>query len=1127
MLKLILPALILLTGAGNAWGQAATTYGRAVTADPANGYTAWSASDIGSGNWGGNAYFSEGEGVKMGGKGNRSTSKTFAVTSNATLFIDLALNTGSNTGNWDNYTTYNIGEDIQIWFSEQRQQGKVIINGTEDNISNACIDGNNRWYDLWTVHLEINTANDKLTAMTLSGRDGTNKASYTLAEPVTLSHNITTSLTVSFATYRYSEGGSLETWLSSLRIQELADFYYLKNKANGAYFAAGSNYGTKAITNMIGHSVTLSKQSEGYYIDTQIFNNNGTDHFLNGLFTDGAATSWAFASDGAGYYTISDNTGKLTAGAVGDALSLTSGTGDNTKWELLTVEAWKAEQEARLDGATASNGKDATFYIPAANFNRNDRTANRKWNGSPTIGGYNTESPSGTNFLAEKIDGYERDYTSFDVYQALTGLKPGCYKLQAQGFYRNGTTEEKNVILYANSSEVALNNIHDGAPTTADAANGFTTENGGKYVPNSMEDAAKAFNHGSYENELLFIVDESGTLRVGIKRDDHIQDEWTCIDNFRLTYYGTDLTNMIQNPSFESATAARQTTIEGWTSTYSPVDDYKFKTQNTENVVRVGTYYVERWQGSDHYDHRGLNNATFTQTIANLPAGTYKLTANAQNVEQYYRDTPGTGMYLKVGENRTEVNATVLTEAYTTLSEAGDIEIGIVLDDCSGNWIYFDNFQLAFAPEMPDLVAVEGDMDPAIASAQTATLAAYNSSRTADNYYAAKAAIAAAQASADDYHRGALINGIISSEGAGAVVVNEEAVAENWTPDPVRNTWSVEGTTDGSGMTTPFLENWVETGYLPDRSYHYVANGVENGYYEVSLLVRIYKNGEAAPTATSARLNVNADFEDLFAGGTACTYKSGTTNLTGVYKTVNLMTQVTDGTLDINLAFEGADFNWLAWKDLKVTYLGNVTANMAVNATAKWGTFCAPFDVAIPEGVTAYSCASATDAGKLKLDEITTGTIPANTPVILNAEEGLASTTFYGIKVPNESDDLITSGLLVGNVGTAGKTITDKDKENGYLLQIQDGKTGFYKMNPSKSYKIGFNRCYLVVGSNPGELKAREAFFFFEDDATAINALEAAKAETGALKDGKYLIEGKIVLVKNGVKYGANGQIVK
>lgn len=776
--------------------------------------------------------------------------------------------------------------------------------------------------------------------------------------------------------------------------------------------------------------------------------------------------------------------------------------------------------------ATSASGVDATFYITAPEFGYADLNDRAAWLGSPTFGGWDNKS-SGRLWNAEKVT---NPYATFDVYQALTGVKPGAYKLTMQGYYRNGIDNESDANdnlakLYANSTEVPLKNIrYYGYTDDTHSAEGFTTDKSGYYVPNSQADAAQTFNAGYYVNELYVVVGEDGNLRVGVKKTaaTGADEDWACFDNFRLTYYGNDFTGFIQNPSFESATAAGQTTIEGWTSTYSPEDIYKFKTQNTENVVRVGTYYVDRWQGSDHYEHRGLKDATFTQTIANLPAGTYKLTANAKNVEQYYGDTPGTGMYLKIGENRTEVNATVLTEAYTTLSVPGDLVIGIELDDCTGNWVHFDNFQLTYNPTMPDLVAVEGEMDPAIASAQTIALTAYNSSKTANNYYTAKAAIAAAQASADAYARGAAINALIVGEGS--VVVNEEAVAENWTPDPVRNTWSVEGNTDGSGMTTPFLQNWISSRNLPDRAYHYVANGVENGYYEVSLLVRIYKNGEAAPTATSARLNVNTDYEDLIAGGTACTYKSGTTNLTGVYKTVNLMTQVTDGTLDINLAFAGADFNWLAWKDLKVIYLGNVTANMAVNATAKWGTFCAPFEVAIPDGVTAYSCASATDAGNLKLEEITTGTIPANTPVILNAESGLASTTFYGVKVPNESDELITSGLLVGNVGTAGKTITDK--KNGYLLQIQDGKTGFYKMNPSKSYKIGFNRCYLVVDSNQGG-NAREVFFFFEDDATAINALEAAKAEDGVLKDGKYLIEGKIVLVKNGVKYGANGQIVK
>ena len=57
--------------------------------------------------------------------------------------------------------------------------------------------------------------------------------------------------------------------------------------------------------------------------------------------------------------------------------------------------------------------------------------------------------------------------------------------------------------------------------------------------------------------------------------------------------------------------------------------------------------------------------------------------------------------------------------------------------------------------------------------------------------------------------------------------------------------------------------------------------------------------------------------------------------------------------------------------------------------------------------------------------------------------------------------------------------------------------------------------------------EARLVISIDEEDPTAINAIEAANAKAGALKDGKYLIGNKVVLVKNGVKYGANGQILK
>ncbi len=321
-----------------------------------------------------------------------------------------------------------------------------------------------------------------------------------------------------------------------------AGTYYLKNKATGAYFAAGLNYGTKAMTNTIGHTFTLSKQDDGYAIDTQIFNGNDT-HYLNGVWTDGAQTSWNFFSDGEGYYTVNNGSGNLTAGSVGAELSISSGTADNAKWQLLTETAWKTEQVARLDAATSSNGVDATFYIPAANFNRNDNTENAKWQGSPTINGYSANDVA-SNYNGEK---FTNPYATFDVYQDLTGLKPGAYKLTMQGYYRNGldnaSDENDNLaILYANDETVSLVNININAfEDDTHSSQGFTTAKSGYYVPDSQVDAAKAFNNGYYNNELNVVVGEDGALRLGVKKtaESGADQDWAVFDNFQLTYYGT------------------------------------------------------------------------------------------------------------------------------------------------------------------------------------------------------------------------------------------------------------------------------------------------------------------------------------------------------------------------------------------------------------------------------------------------------------------------------------------------------------------------------------------------------------------------------------------------------------
>ncbi len=320
--------------------------------------------------------------------------------------------------------------------------------------------------------------------------------------------------------------------------------YYLKNKDNGAYFAGGLGWGTQAITNSIGHVVTLTALSNGKYtIDTHL-SNGGDNHFLNGLWCDGSSSEWTFAASGE-YYTINNGTNNLTAGTVGTVLTLAAGTGNDAQWSLLSKSAWKTEQVARLDAADIKTGVDATFYLPAAKFNRND-TENTSWLGDPGIDGLATGDAT-CNFNGQKYN-----TTPFDVYQVLTDLEPGVYKVTMQGFYRNGTTDDRNAILYANGYKVPLVNIRSAGVTTQDDDKGFTTANGDYYVPNKQDEAAKAFNNDYYQNELYFEVAADGELRIGVKKDEGATGDWAVFDNFQLTYYGPGVTGTIASSGYST-----------------------------------------------------------------------------------------------------------------------------------------------------------------------------------------------------------------------------------------------------------------------------------------------------------------------------------------------------------------------------------------------------------------------------------------------------------------------------------------------------------------------------------------------------------------------------------------------
>lgn len=144
-----------------------------------------------------------------------------------------------------------------------------------------------------------------------------------------------------------------------------------------------------------------------------------------------------------------------------------------------------------------------------------------------------------------------------------------------------------------------------------------------------------------------------------------------------------------------------------------------------------------------------------------------------------------------------------------------------------------------------------------------------------------------------------------------------------------------------------------------------------------------------------------------------------------------------------------------------VVHLGYTRATMEVKAESKYSTFCAPFAVTLPSSVQAYTVDSASSTGVLSLNKVNFF-LPANTPVVVVAEEGLDMTEFYGLPVEGTP----VNGMLTG---VFEETQVPSD---GYVLQNSGGNMGFYPVSSGQPSTIAANRCYLTSASSA------KAFYF-------------------------------------------------
>lgn len=167
------------------------------------------------------------------------------------------------------------------------------------------------------------------------------------------------------------------------------------------------------------------------------------------------------------------------------------------------------------------------------------------------------------------------------------------------------------------------------------------------------------------------------------------------------------------------------------------------------------------------------------------------------------------------------------------------------------------------------------------------------------------------------------------------------------------------------------------------------------------------------------------------------------------------------------------------------------TYNLSVTEAGA-ATLVLPYETEIPEGVKAYTLTYA--SGNKAVATELTGVIPANTPVLVNAEKG--DYTFKATATLTKKADKPVSGNL------HGVWSEEVVPEGSYVLQNQSGTVAFYRVEAA-DFKVKANQAYLYAPEAAG---AKMLNIDFGGEATAINGVEA---EASNANTQVYTIDGK------------------
>lgn len=370
-----------------------------------------------------------------------------------------------------------------------------------------------------------------------------------------------------------------------------------------------------------------------------------------------------------------------------------------------------------------------------------------------------------------------------------------------------------------------------------------------------------------------------------------------------------------------------------------------------------GTYGVECYQGG----------VTYSYTATGLAKGIYKVGIKAmfRSVNNAVCSTVGdagfvnSSAYLSANGNLVQVkdwyssrasasnpnstdafvtianNGGYLSEVYTYVGDDGKLELKAVSESYwGGSWFLFNGITLTYynnSVSEEDATALLATVPTAkMSNATQATLgaavSAFEANKTIANYNTLNAAITAANISVAEY--ATIASGVIPTDGLTGWSKTTTA------PTFHINTWSTEGNTDGSGMTTPFVENWILSGgQLGAGRVQYTFTDLNPGEtYVVTARVRVFN--EAATGVTGATYFVGNSTKTLEQFGSACIGDFANKGKFAVLSCAGTVDANGDLQFGVELA-EGSPINWIAIKDVTIAEgTGDIPTAIELNKTS-------------------------------------------------------------------------------------------------------------------------------------------------------------------------------------------------